>query len=611
MRLYNSDNWFYKQGLVGFDRIIQYNKNFMNLDINEYGYIISDEYIEFEVELLENFHKYYFEYFLGRYNSLDRQTKKLIFHLNACKYSIDVTRFNDNVKSIKDIVKKNNDKIKGLDIKIYDEGQFIYKCLGDIKKIEQLNDVENLVNRYTDLLRKDVVNLKLSLNLVRSVLYNNYFGQVSFLQKNCANKTLQEQEDILFKDFILPIIELNRLKEIIEFNDEEKLINYINSITTKEKKNEVNVLISQFKKDLFGKKRKEKSIEKVLEKYDICNLCEEEISLGSDYGEGNFIPLALSNSNSKNMFWEFNVRYPICPICKLIFLCTAAGSTDIFKSYLGDKYKYNDKTFYGFIGIEGGLQELIKQNNNFANRNDNNSSFSSYILDSILENSQISRWQLENILYVEFNADYSAKKSKINYFNIPMYLAKFLKNNYELMCSITDKKIRMEVFDLILSGKDLKSLIDKKLRENLKRDNTGDINILSLIKIRRVLNLYKGECDMDNGKLNNKINFLYMKGSEIGKILKNRGQENKIQSISYRLLNSTKSRNKQEFMDTIIRIFMSVDIEIPMILLDVLKEELLDFEDVAHSFISGLINKESYKKGNLEEENKNGQVNNF
>lgn len=593
MRLYNSDNWFYKQGLVGFDRIIQYNKRFYDLDIDEYSYKIHKDYIEFDILLLENFHKYYFKYFLARYNLSENQIKKLKFYLNGCK---DNKKFSDAIKQIKEIIKKNNDKIKKIKTELYDECQSIYKSLINIKKIDQLNDIEILVNRYSELLKEEEINSKITLNLFKSILSANFFGQVSFLNVTHTSKSLEEQQRILFKDFILPIIEINELKEIIELHNEEKLSSYITNITTKEKKNEVDGLINQIKKDLFGKKRNEDSIERVLEKYNICSMCESEISLGSDYGEGNFIPLALSNSNSKNIFWNFNTKYPICPICKLVLLCTAAGSTDIFKSYLNDQYSYNDKMFYGFISIEGHLEDLIKQNNNFINRNDKESSFSSYILDCIAENVQVSRWQLENILYVEFNADYNSKKSKMNYFNIPTYLAKFLKSNHRLMYSIKDKKLRMEIFDIILARKDLKVLIDKKIRGNLKEDNTVIINILSLIKVRKCLNLYKGEHEMENSKFEKKINFLYMKGSEIGKCLRNKGQENKIQGLSYRLLNSTKAGNKQEFMDTAIRIFMLVDMEIPIILLDVLKEQSLDFEDVAYSFISGLISKGNYKE---------------
>lgn len=595
MRLYNSDNWFYKQGLVGFDRIIQHNKNFDNLDINEYGYKIFEDYIEFDISLLKNFHKYYFKYFLDRYNSADKEIKKLAFYINRFKGCTEEKKFKDNIIEIKKIIKKNNDKIKKIDMKEYDECQNIYKSLGDIKKIEQLNDIESLMNSYAELLKKDEINTRITLNSFKSVLSNNFFGQVSFLNIAHSSKSIKEQQDILFKDFILPIIEINRLKGVIGLDNEEALRRYIDNIPIKEKKNEVDALINQIKKDLFGKKRKEESIQNVLEKYNICSLCEEEISLGSDYGEGNFIPLALSNSNSVNMFWNFNAKYPICQVCKLILLCTAAGSTDIFKLYLDDKYKYNDKMFYGFVSIEGDLVELIKQNNNFINRNDKDFSFSSYILDSIAQNVQISRWQLENILYVEFNADYSSKKSKMNYFNIPTYLAEFLKNNHELMYSIKDKKIRMEIFDIILARRDLKFLIDRRIRETLKNDNTGNVNILSLIKIRKFVNLYKGEYEMDNSKFEKKINLLYMKGSEISKILRVKGKENKIQGISYRLLNATKSGNKQEFMDTAIRVFMSVDMEIPMVLLDILKEELLDFEDISHALISGLTSKDIYK----------------
>lgn len=594
MKIYNSDNWFYKQGLVGFHRIIQYNKDFYDLDPDEYCYKVYEDYIEFEDSLLSHFHKYYFNYFLGRYNSAEEQGEKIKYYFNQCK---NPDKFKDNLKYAKDIVKKNNDKIKKFGMELYDEYESIYKELGSIKKIEELENVERLLNRYIQLLREESVNSRITLNKFKALLSGNFFGQVSFLNVTHTSKTLEEQQNILFKDYVLPIIEMNKLKEVLDENDEEFLKEFINNREVKDKKqeNEVDLLIKKISGDLFGKKRKEKCVEKVIEKYSICSMCEDEISLGSDYSEGNFIPLALSNANSKNMFWDLQARYPICNVCKLILLCTAAGSTDIFKSYLDEKYGYNDKTYFGFVSIDGDLEELIKQNNNFQNRNDKKSSFESYILDSIAQKGQISKWQLENILYVEFNTDYNSKNSKMNYFNVPTYLAKFLKNNNGLMYEIKDLSLRMEVFDTILSRKDLKHVIDKKLRENLVESNKLQSNVLGLIKIRSCLKLYKGECEMVDISFDKKLKFLYMQGFEIADKLRSTGQENKIQGLSYRLLNSTKASNKKEFMDTIIRIFMSVEKEVPMVFLEVIKERDLDFEEVAHSFIAGLTSKGKYK----------------
>ncbi|HGS9410892.1 TPA: type I-B CRISPR-associated protein Cas8b1/Cst1, partial [Clostridioides difficile] len=65
--------------------------------------------------------------------------------------------------------------------------------------------------------------------------------------------------------------------------------------------------------------------------------------------------------------------------------------------------------------------------------------------------------------------------------------------------------------------------------------------------------------------------------------------KNKIDGVSYKLLNSVKVGNKSDFMDTIIRVFMSAEKQIPAFILDIEIEKDLDFESIGHAFISGLI----------------------
>nr|WP_243240416.1 type I-B CRISPR-associated protein Cas8b1/Cst1 [Clostridium cibarium] len=347
---------------------------------------------------------------------------------------------------------------------------------------------------------------------------------------------------------------------------------------------------------MFGKKKKVQSVDEILGNYNTCSFCDDNISFGSDYTDGNFIPLAISNSNCRNLFWNFNDKFPICPLCKLVLLCTPAGCTEVFKGYLSDKY---DKKYYGFVSMDGDLYELIKQNNNFRKTSKRGAAFEEFILDSIKKNKKISTWQLENILYIEFNADYRSKNSKLNYYNIPTYLARFLRDNSGMFDKIVNYKERMKVFDIILQRKDLKHIIDLELRESIKGD--GYNNTMPLIKIRNYLKQYKGGCKSVDKIASKNLSFLYFQGLDISKIYKNSNSENKIPGLSYRLLNAAKADNKKEFMDTIIRIYMSVEKEIPMLFLEVMKEDKLDFQEIAHSFITGL-NSKNKEEGEKENE---------
>ena len=45
-----------------------------------------------------------------------------------------------------------------------------------------------------------------------------------------------------------------------------------------------------------------------------CSMCENEIGLTTNYSEGNFVPLAISSDNARNLFWNQNVKMTICDV---------------------------------------------------------------------------------------------------------------------------------------------------------------------------------------------------------------------------------------------------------------------------------------------------------
>lgn len=589
MKINKSQEWVMNLGLLGFHTIMKFAESDLDVNLNRYGYKVKSDFIEFDISLLEKFSDYFFEYFLNRYDSAKDQNLKLEHYYKLC---LSREKFRDSSKYLKDIIKKNNDKIKKIDEHAFKRCSEIYKELGKIKTCEQMSDCENIIKKYSSIIQIDSINRIITMNKFKSILANNYFGQNSFMNVIHSSKSIEEQKLIIQKDYVNTVIDNEKLKKIISLKDEIKLKEFIEQKLNENIHKNTEKILKKIDKELFGKKRKSENINKVLENYSNCSICGEELSIDEDYTEGNFIPLAVSTSNSQNMFWNLNAEYPIGSICKLILLCTAAGATDIFKNYLDDKYDYKDKIYYGFINIEGNLEELIRVNNDFGNKTDREISFESFILDSVSQNEKISTWQLENILYVEFNSDYLSKNCKLNYFNIPNYLARFIKDQADLVKKIKNPKTRFEVFDIVLARKDLNKFINRKLRDKFR----NSIEIFQIIKISYYLRIYKGGEDVNSNKNIKQLNFIYMRGKKIGKAIKNENQENKIQGIVYKLLNAAKSNNRADFMDIVLRIHLTYGQEVPILFLDVFKEEKLSFDEIAHSFITGMLSKEDEKE---------------
>ena len=177
---------------------------------------------------------------------------------------------------------------------------------------------------------------------------------------------------------------------------------------------------------------------------------------------------------------------------------------------------------------------------------------------------------------------------------MPTYLAKFFSSESQLLDSVKDRNLKASLIDIILKEKDLKFLIQSKLRTKMlqviepnKGFTTSSSDIYKVIKIRYVLNCYKqGGIEKVDDK---KLKSIRYAGREIHDYYESINSINKINGIAYKLLNTAKVRNKKDFMDTILRLFMSCEKSVPTVFLEVMSENELDFESIAYSFISGLI----------------------
>ena len=203
------NEWFINAGIVGFLRILQYNEqDFV---------IIKDNYIEFDTNNIKDFHKYYFKYFFDKYNIAQKIENRIEKSFDKIKNLLQDKAQKDTLKKaqkdIKDILKKELDKIKKIDEKIYIEMFEEYSKIDKVGTNEELNHIkDNLVNSFN----KDHINKKITLNLFKNILNTSYFGQPSFLNVTKNSLSYEEQENLMYKDYISNIIETETLQEIID-----------------------------------------------------------------------------------------------------------------------------------------------------------------------------------------------------------------------------------------------------------------------------------------------------------------------------------------------------------------------------------------------------------
>lgn len=611
--------WFYNAGIIGFLRILKHNED-------EFA-TIKQNYIEFETENLRNFHKYYFQYFFDIYNVAERTKQRIEKSFNKISNYIEKEpqdkteekqiqeRIKNEKKYIKLIIKTQLDKIKKVDEKIHQEMSEAYSKIDSIKTkedIENLKEIQNILNKGME---TEIINKRLTMNLFKSILSKNYFGQSSFLNVVKSALTFEEQQEIMYKDYISNIVETGFLQEIAEGRYTIQEIK--NILEEKQSDEKITKEISKIYVNIQKKYiEKEKTIEEIQQYiknqvFSNCYMCESENAITSSYSESNFVPLAISSDNMKNFFWNQNSKLPVCDLCKLILFCVPAGITSISKivkeNKLG-KMEYKEKEILSFVNYDTDTNMLLKVNNNFkeTSRLDKSTSnpYGDLILNIVTQEKQVSEWQLQNIFVVEFETEYLAY-SRMEYFNIKRHIAKFFKQySNSTLNLIKDYKYKLEIIDYILKNKDIKYIINERLRENLKEENPYSYNSYLATKIRLDINLLKKE---ENGveekikKNNAKLNVLYNLGTEIHEELKRNNEANKLNGYTYKLLNCIKVGNRKEFMDIIIRIHMSMGKNVSPIFLEVMQDSDLDWEDIGNSFLAGLISDKYEKKEEVNE----------
>lgn len=606
LRVYRGD-WFFNMGIVGFLNIIK--KADKQAEI-----FIMEDYIEFDSLFLENFHEYYFNYFMDEYDVSKRIKKNIDYSINFIKSKPD--RIKDGIKKIKDSVKQQNDKIKKFDEEKFNLIKEKLDSMSKIKSYDEFDSLEALVDETIDIFKIKSINDRLTANLYKYVVQDNYFGQVSFFNVAKAKLDLDGLKQVMFNDYLRQIIYFGELEDLLEENDYDKLKNYLNDRLNSiakdinEKKvskssiNTIEKIMKEINKNFIKKNKSIEDIKKYMDSLEVCEMCGLYKGILDEYSESNFAPLGVSTNNARNMFWNQAYVPLICDICKLILFCTPAGATYTRKNYLINE----ENEFYLFVNMDTSINELFERNNSLKVQKSESSDskdenpFNQLIKSIVEENTLKSEWQLRNILFVEFKASIDSKKCKINYFNIPTYLAKFFTDKYanKKIQSIYDYKLKSNVLDLLLKNRDLKHLINNILRNKVKNDmesnnksNISGIDCFRVVQLRALINNYKkGVYKMDSKNLeknDEKLRIIYYLGCDIHDYFVNKNSKNKIGGVSYKLLNSVKVGNKSDFMDTIIRVFMSAEKQMPAFILDIEIEKDLDFESIGHAFISGLI----------------------
>lgn len=539
IRLYMED-WLYNSGLVGFYNILKGSGDEV---------IIYGNYLEFNPEVLKEFEKKYFNYFLNKYKEVLSLNKILSFEEFILHHEeSDFKEFTDKSlaftnKYISEVAKKQ------LKSNSYKSAYELIKLPVDILELEKglktirLNKKQNIKDVLPEikntfyLLKKVIEYLKLeeskkyigAKNAMYTVIKNGWNG-ICFLNP----QTKQKDMYIDYKEYF---------------------IDPVNGYISEEK--------SKFKYTCFSCNREMK---------DFSNDLSFLNSTGFDV------------SRKSSHVWDFQNDVAICPICKLIYSCVPAGV-----SYMYDKgiYINDNSSMQNAININYKIYREIYN----IGEGDKKLTYKA-LVDSINEefNDKI-KYELADIQLIR----YEEEKYRFNILSRrSLHIIRNSKDDLNILLNCGFKEINTYfnvyelVIDRLLNSQNMFTLIHKLLHYKLSQPKDSYYNSFHIIRILNINTRFLKEV----GYMKELEKDIVKDGNTSGYYLReryrSRGAIDKLSGISYRLLNSLKTNNTESFMDTLLNCYLYAKLPVPEVFLGALRSEG-EFKTIGYAFVAGLI----------------------
>ena len=571
----HADEYLSAMGAVGLWRLYQFGLKHQLLDTTE-GIQDRTDYLVVRPSFLEHVSKLFFLYFLDAYSVARRERKRL----EAISSNFDLL-----CKTLKDSVKLQGDKIKKY-FPERKENEELHQISEDIKRLknkEQLTALQSLANRYLELLSVQEFDQKLTLNYVKSVLLQPLFGQVSFLNVS-FNGTLDDHIQKMHEDYVVPVLNDLALQEQVDrAQDPASLLQAMEGIAAYQS---------------WRRQLKKKTLSEMREFFKSLPRCMlfDEMFATHNFEEMVFSPLGVSTGNARNFSWNLmdNQPVPLSSWGKLVIFLGAAGLTAYYRNIGGDI-----RFFQGFVYVDGPIGDHIQANEHFKNL-EYNESFDRVVSRLLSREEFKAKRQAANILFIEINADYRAKRTVLEYFSVPRHMVDYFASSHSKLDKIVHKEFRETFLRLAMNSLDPKGIMFSHIRQTIKDHRSPISDYMAVMERQKILWLKKGVKEMDVKK----ISALYSQGLAIrNEIIASSderrkqeegyvsGGDKQVASIAYRLLNAAKSGDRKLFLDTVIRLHLQAKKPVSNLFLNALHEQQMDFTTVAMAFITGLLGK--------------------
>ncbi|EAK9791805.1 type I-B CRISPR-associated protein Cas8b1/Cst1 [Listeria monocytogenes] len=538
-----SNDWLINAGLVGFLNIV--GKDNVKID---------GQSIYFTADLLEDFETKYFGFFIQEY-------KETLAWSKIVSYKEAMERFRaDGFASF------DEDALNNLNKYVKNVVKFYLKKANYIKVFPLINSDTN-VNKWLE-------------NL------------------NTINLTKKQKWEEVKPDIVEKVEQIyTQLDVIIDFCTSEKGLRYLGA------KNLIYSVINKgwsgvsflFKQTKFIDPYldyKTTFVDPVIEYLDTdlskakynCFNCNQPIkNLKLDLSFMNEVGFDTARKTSH--VWDFNNDVATCPICRLVYSCVPAGFTYVY----GEGMFVNDS--YGVNELHRVNERMRKSILRFNKDGINSTNTYQALVESITsEHENNRRYELADIQLIRYENEHYhfnlLSKKMLHIMNDSKEILKSL-----IRCGYNEGNLNInlykEVIQHLMNNENLFTLIHKLIFYKQSSVNGLYYNMWNVSGVLEINTKFLKEIEVMTNIEERDLTNAQKSGGDFKQAYVDKNSENKVSSITYKLLNALKLNDKNGFMDILLNSYSYLGKPVPTVFMSSFSSKET-FKSIGYAFMIGV-----------------------
>ncbi|EAF5217554.1 type I-B CRISPR-associated protein Cas8b1/Cst1 [Listeria monocytogenes] len=538
-----SNDWLINAGLIGFLNIV--GKDNVKID---------GQSIYFTADLLEDFETKYFSFFIQEY-------KETLAWSKIVSYKEAMERFRaDGFASF------DEDALNNLNKYVKNVVKFYLKKANYIKVFPLINSDAN-VNKWLE-------------NL------------------NTINLTKKQKWEEVKPDIVEKVEQIyTQLDVIIDFCTSEKGLRYLGA------KNLIYSVINKgwsgvsflFKQTKFIDPYldyKTTFVDPVIEYLDTdlskakynCFNCNQPIkNLKLDLSFMNEVGFDTARKTSH--VWDFNNDVATCPICRLVYSCVPAGFTYVY----GEGMFVNDS--YGVNELHRVNERMRKSILRFNKDGINSTNTYQALVESITsEHENNRRYELADIQLIRYENEHYhfnlLSKKMLHIMNDSKEILKSL-----IRCGYNEGNLNInlykEVIQHLMNNENLFTLIHKLIFYKQSSVNGLYYNMWNVSGVLEINTKFLKEIEVMTNIEERDLTNAQKSGGDFKQAYVDKNSENKVSSITYKLLNALKLNDKNGFMDILLNSYSYLGKPVPTVFMSSFSSKET-FKSIGYAFMIGV-----------------------